>query len=260
MPPGSLVIVGTGITMAAHVTVEAKAWIQQADQVFFLVPGPIAAEWICQINPKAIDLSFCYGQGKRRIKTYREMVTHILAAVRKGQRVCAVFYGHPGIFVVPAHQAIRQARQEGFEAWMLPGISTEDCLFADLGIDPAWHGCQSFEATDFLVRPRRFDTTTGLLLWQVGVIGNLGPPQKEKAPGLAILAEVLAAHYGQDYEIIIYEAAQHPGFDPLIQHIPLSQMSEARITSLSTVYVPPKESAALDTTMWKRLGLPTEEP
>jgi hypothetical protein len=34
---------------------------------------------------------------------------------------------------------------------MLPAISAEDCLFADLGVDPADHGCPSYEATDFLV-------------------------------------------------------------------------------------------------------------
>jgi hypothetical protein len=37
---------------------------------------------------------------------------------------------------------------DGFDAVMLPGISAEDCLFADLGIDPGMIGCQSFEATD----------------------------------------------------------------------------------------------------------------
>jgi len=31
---------------------------------------------------------------------------------------------------------------------MLPGISAEDCLVADLGIDPASSGCQSYEAND----------------------------------------------------------------------------------------------------------------
>jgi len=34
---------------------------------------------------------------------------------------------------------------------MLPGISAEDCLFADIGVDPGIYGCQSFEATDLFV-------------------------------------------------------------------------------------------------------------
>jgi precorrin-2 methylase len=59
-----------------------------------------------------------------------------MTAVREGLNVCAAFYGHPGVFVYASHQSIRLARAEGFEAQMLPGISAEDCVFADLGIDP----------------------------------------------------------------------------------------------------------------------------
>ena len=60
-----------------------------------------------------------------------------------------------------------QARAEGFNARMLPGISAEDCLFANLGADPGTHGCQSFEATSFLLRKPKFDTLTHLILWQI---------------------------------------------------------------------------------------------
>ena len=50
--------------------------------------------------------------------------------------------------------------REGFNAQMLAGISAEDCLFADLGLDPGKNGCQSFEATDFLIRRRQFEPTS----------------------------------------------------------------------------------------------------
>jgi precorrin-3B methylase len=256
MPAGSLTVVGTGIKMAAHITVEAKAWIEQADKVFFLVTGEIAQEWILQLNPQAVNLSPLYARGRRRLDTYRQMVERILEAVRQGQRVCAVFYGHPGVFVLPAHEAVRQARREGFDARMLPGISAEDCLFADLGLDPAWSGCQSFEATDFLVRSRRFDTRSHLVLWQIGVIGNLRRPAKgEDLPGLAVLVEVLEAHYGPEHPVIIYEASPYPGLAPVIQRVPLGQAQNARITPISTMLVPPKEEAPLDAAMMERLGL-----
>ena len=65
------------------------------------------------------------------------MAEAILEPVRAGKRVCAAFYGHPGVFVLPSHDAISRARAEGFEATMLPGVSAEDCLVADLGVDPA---------------------------------------------------------------------------------------------------------------------------
>ena len=68
---------------------------------------------------------------------YARIVGDILDAVRGGASVCAAFYGHPGIFVTPSHDAVRRARAEGYPARMLPAVSAVDCLFADLGVDPA---------------------------------------------------------------------------------------------------------------------------
>ena len=255
MSTGSLTVIGTGIKVSAHITVESQAWIKQADSVFFVANDSITAGWLKQLNPNAIDLGNLYAPDKPRLASYREMVAKIVTAVRQGHRVCAVFYGHPGVFVWPSHEAIAQVRRAGFEAHMLPGISAEDCLFADLGIDPA-RGCQSFEATDFLIRPRRFDTATGLVLWQIGVVGRLTAPEAEQAlPGLAILVEVLIEHYGPQHDVIIYEAARYPGHDAVIQQMPLNRVSNAHVTVVSTMYVPPKTNAPVNTDMLHRLGL-----
>ena len=91
--------------------------------------------------------------------------------VRKGQNVVGVFYGHPGVFVSPSHRSIEIARMEGFTAKMLPGISAEDCLFADLNIDPAIPGCLTYEATDLLVRKKPFVPSGHLIVYQVGCVG-----------------------------------------------------------------------------------------
>ena len=256
MKPGSLTVVGTGIQFAGQITLEARAYIKQAEKVLFLVNDPITADWIRDVNPTAESLYPYYQQGKARINSYVEMVEHILCEVRKGLRVCAVFYGHPGIFVYPSHEAIKQARLEGFSAKMLPGISSEDCLFADLGIDPARTGCQSFEATDFLIHKRKFDTGCSLILWQIGCIGdltfNLGPYDSR---GLDVLTEYLCQYYDAAHPAIIYEAAEYPIFDPTIEHIPLAKLAETQISPISTLYIPPQTTASLDYEMLDRLGI-----
>jgi uncharacterized protein YabN with tetrapyrrole methylase and pyrophosphatase domain len=186
------------------------------------------------------------------------MVRRILSAVRKRQRVVAVFYGHPGVFVLPSHEAIRRARAEGYVARMLPGISAEDCLFADLGVDPALEGCQSFEATDFLARRRAFEPTSALVLWQIGVIGDLtfqSKASRYRRGGLPILAEVLLEKYPRSHPATIYEAAQYPVCDPVIRVLPLSKLARAKVSPISTLYVPPVGRKPLDRDMVKRLGL-----
>jgi uncharacterized protein YabN with tetrapyrrole methylase and pyrophosphatase domain len=93
------------------------------------------------------------------------------------QSVCR-FYGHPGVFVHSSHAAIKKAREEGYLAGMIPGISAADCLFADIGVDPSTSGCQFLEATDFLLRDRRLDVTGHVVLWQIGCVGDRGFARK----------------------------------------------------------------------------------
>ena len=77
-----------------------------------------------------------YGEGLERMHTYEAMVQHILAEVVASKRVVAAFYGHPGVCTYPTHESVRRARAAGLPARMLPAVSAEDCLFADLGVDP----------------------------------------------------------------------------------------------------------------------------
>jgi precorrin-6B methylase 1 len=255
MKLGSLTVVGTGIQFAGHMTIEARAHIKQAEKVLFLVSDPIAADWIKDINPSAESLYSCYQQGVSRMIAYKGMIERILHAVHQGMKVCAVFYGHPGVFVYPSHEAIKQARLEGYSAKMLPGISAEDCLFADLGIDPARNGCQSFEATNFLIYKRKFDTGCALILWQIGCIGD---PTFSLEPygthGLHVLTEYLCQYYDASHPAIIYEAAEYPIFDPSIETVPLARLPEAQISPISTLYIAPRLPAPLDAEMIERLG------
>jgi uncharacterized protein YabN with tetrapyrrole methylase and pyrophosphatase domain len=253
---GSLTVVGTGIQFAGQMTIEARAHIKQAEKVLFLVSDPITADWIKDINPSAESLYPCYQQGESRMIAYEAMIERILCEVRKDLRVCAAFYGHPGVFVYPSHEAIKQARLEGYSAKMLPGISAEDCLFADLGIDPARNGCQSFEATDFLIHKRKFDTGCALILWQIGCIGEFTfSLELYGARGLRVLSEYLCQYYGDEHPAIVYEATEYPIFDPSIEHVPLAKLPEAQISPISTLYVAPQTQAPLDDEMLERLGV-----
>lgn len=96
----------------------------------------------------------------------------MLQAVRDGLKVVGIFYGHPGVFTLPSRRAIEIARSEGYSAQMLPGISAEDCLFADLLVDPSFAGAQSVEATDLLLKERPLLTTSHVIIWQVGCVGR----------------------------------------------------------------------------------------
>lgn len=167
------------------------------------------------------------------------MVEEILGPMRAGSTVCAAFYGHPGVFVFPSHEAIRRARADGFSARMLPGVSAEDCLFADLGVDPAARGCQSYEATRFLEERPSLETRAALVLWQIGIVGSTAHTAAAEAPKLGELVERLCHLYGDDHGVVVYEASSYPGVAALVRPVPLHSLAGA-VTPASTLYVPPR--------------------
>lgn len=254
MKPGSLVIVGTGIRTVGHLTVEAIASMRVADKLLYLVADPIAEELIHQFNPGAESLYRFYGEDKLRLDSYNEMVENIMAQVRDGMKTCVAFYGHPGVFVYPSHEAIRQAREEGFEARMLPGISAEDCLFADLGIDPAASGCQSYEATDFMINNRKIDASSAVILWQVGVVGNWGYKRNEyDLSALPLLLERLYRDYPRNHKVIVYEAAMFMDCPPVIKQLPLHKIRQRDLSASSTLFIPPSRATTPNARICRRL-------
>jgi uncharacterized protein YabN with tetrapyrrole methylase and pyrophosphatase domain len=260
---GSLTIVGSGIQAVRQFTLESRQAVEQADKVLFLIPEDLISEiWLKKINPNSESLMDCYVEGKSRPEIYKEIVKRTLKYVREGLNVCVVYYGHPSVFVDPSHESIKQARSEGYTAWMLPGISAEDCLFADLGIDPGRYGCQSFEATDLLLNRRKFDTSSHLILWQIGLIGDFAyNPARDNKASLAVLVDFLKKYYRSNHEVFIYEAVEYAICKSIIQSLPLSELVESGYVSYgSTLYIPPmiSSSSAMSTVDYKmaqKLGI-----
>lgn len=223
--------------------------------MLFVVADPAMADWLRSLNENARSLSGLYRPGMRRREIYAEMVEEILAEVRAGARVCAVFYGHPGVYVAPSHLAVAQARAEGFPARMLPGISSEDCLFADLGVDPAEQGWQSYDSTDFLVRGYEPDPAAGLVLWQVDALGKLDASPGQEPGGLSVLADRLGQLYPAGHELVFYRASTYPIADALVERVRLDLLATLDASPGPTLYVPPARRRPIDPELAGRLGL-----
>lgn len=241
--------------LGLHLTVEAREEIEDADEVLHVAADSAAEAWLASLNPKSRSLATHYREGVPRRQIYDDMVEEILAAVREGGRVCAVFYGHPGVFVQPSHEAVRRAREEGFEARMLPAVSAEDCLVADLGVDPGAAGWQSWDATGFLLRGIGPEPTAGLVLWQVDGIGKLDWSLDPDPRGLQALAEVLEKLYPPEHEVVFYRASIYPILEGEAVRMPLRELAALESPPAPTLYVPPLPPRLVDRAMAGRLGI-----
>jgi hypothetical protein len=243
---GSLTIVGTGISIGGHLTPEARAAFERAEEAWYLVGDPVATALLEEINPRARSLHDLYDPGLPRLETYEAMVERLLASVRAGRQVCAAFYGHPGVFVYPSQKAIERARAEGYDATMLPGIGSLDCLWSDLGIDPAADGCQIYHATDFVLEARVPDTAATLVLLQINVIGQAGYVEEPDWSRLPVLVDYLLRFDPPGHETLGYEASPFPLTSPLVERAPISGLADAKLSPGMTLVVPPASRREAD--------------
>ncbi len=237
---GSLACVGVGMTLGSHLSPLARSYIEKADVVFAAVSDGIVELWLQEMHPDVRSLQPFYKEGSSRLDSYKGMVGAMLSEVRAGRKVCAAFYGHPGVFAWPSHKAIAVAREEGFEARMEPGISAEDCLYADLGIDPGKYGCQHFEASQLLFYKRRLDPSAYLVLWQVGIVGDYSLAKFSTGPEYRqVLVDRLARDYPLDHGIIVYRAATLPISSHRVERMALRDLPAADISLEDTLVLPP---------------------
>jgi hypothetical protein len=251
---GSLVCVGLGMTLGSHLGPLARSHIEQADVVFAGLSDGIVELWLQRMHADVRSLQPLYCEGKSRMHTYRAMVETMLTEVRTGKKVCGVFYGHPGVFAWAPHKAIEVARSEGYAAHMEPGVSAEDCLYADLGIDPGRYGCQHYEASQLLFYQRRIDPTAYLVLWQVGLVGDQSLARFSTGPAYRqVLVDVLARDYPLAHEVIIYRAATLPIQQARIERAALGELPQAHIGMADTVVIPPVRAMQPDREIRARL-------
>jgi precorrin-6B methylase 1 len=263
--PGKLICVGTGMRLAGQLTPLARSYIETADIVIGVVSNSFARKWLGEISKEYRCLLNYYGDcdvdGKNRRDTYRRMTETILTEVRAGKTVCAAFYGHPGVFACVSHLAIAGARAEGFSAEMLPGISAEDCLVADLGIDPGSTGMQSMEATQFMVFERKIDPTAILVLWQPFLAGELTLKRfNTTTTRLQILVNKLARDYPLDHTVILYEAATNALEKTRIDKLLLKDLPKASLSGATTLVIPAAHPLKWDQEIMDQLKAIPEAP
>lgn len=252
---GSLVCLGVGITLGSHISILAKNYIEQADVVFSLVSDGVVEQWVESMNENTRSLQSFYQEGVSRNITYQNMVMCILAEVKKGKHVVAAFYGHPGVFACVPHQAILEAKALGYSTIMEPGISSEDCLFADLAIDPGEYGCAQFEASQFMFFQRKIDPSAYLILWQVCIAGDISLTKFTKEKDyIKVLVEVLTENYPAEHNVILYEAPTLPIHSPRKEYLPLSQLVTAQLNQQTTLIIPPSKEMSRNDSVLTRLS------
>ncbi|OAX42040.1 tetrapyrrole methylase [Rhizopogon vinicolor AM-OR11-026] len=256
---GTLTIAGSGIASVGHITLGTLSYIKESDKIFYLVCDPVTEAFIHDNSTAdCFDLSVFYDKTKGRYDSYIQMCEVMLKAVRTGHDVLGVFYGHPGVFVSPSHRAIAVARQEGYSAKMLPGISAEDYMFADLEFDPALSGCKTCEATEILLRDKPLDPTLQNIIWQVGSVGVVDMEFSKSK--FHLLVDRLEKDFGPDHKIVHYIGAVLPQSATMMDTFTIADLRKEDVAkqfgTISTFYIPPRDERPINPAMAEAFGSP----
>ncbi|KAG6330821.1 hypothetical protein ID866_8267 [Astraeus odoratus] len=254
---GTLTIAGSGIASIKHITLETLSHIEQADKVYYGVTDPATEAFIRDKSKgDCSDLRVYYDTNKHRYESYVQMCEVMLKDVRAGNDVLGIFYGHPGVFVSPSHRAIAIARDEGFQAKMLPGISAEDYMFADLGFDPAIPGCMTQEATAIVVQNKKLDPSVHNIIWQVGGVG-VHDMVFDNAQ-FHHLVDRLEEDFGPDHKVMHYIGAVLPQSATVMEEYTIADLRKEEVVKqfnpVSTFYVPPRDVTSFDKATPQKLG------
>lgn len=211
--PFDIYIVGLGIVGARQITKEVGEVLRKSERVFLLFYQKVVHDYIAnELGTPVTDLHQEYEEGLDRLKTYRKMADRVMSAAERATGpVTLALYGHPTIFVSPTRLIQEEAPQRALRVKVLPGISSIDCIFAEIGFDPGTTGIQMYEATDFLVRRFAPDPAVPLFLWQVGALETgLYTARISKPERFVRLRQYLQTFYPEDHILYLLRTATYP--------------------------------------------------
>ena len=230
-------VVGTGIQLLRQLTPETQDEFVGADELLFVVADP-ALDCGSRTVFEGTFAQHAVPAWPSTTPDLRQMVAEILEPLRRGSRVCAAFYGHPGVFVAPSHEAIRQAR---------PGLSRPDAA-RSVGRElpdrrprgrPRRARLAELEATRLCWRAHSRSNRSGVVLWQVDAVGKLTWNLDPEPHGLRVLGEHLLGALPTGTRSSSMPRSLYPVADAIIEPVRLDALAELGATPGPTLYVPP---------------------
>lgn len=243
-------------------TIEVKNAIESSDCVMFLVNEPAIKHWIQNNSKNYISLDDVYFSHKNRKDSYAEIERCIIEMSQNYKQSCFVTYGHPLFLSSSALNVAKKLKNniDSAEVTIMPGVSSLDCLFCDMEIDPGSNGLQAYEATDMLLYDKDFNINTDLVIWQIGVMA-INEPIKDTTKinslinkkALSLLQIKLSEKYNQDQIIFLHVASIYPGIKSQIDKVELKDLTSISINRLATAYIPATKQTIINDKIYKQL-------
>jgi uncharacterized protein YabN with tetrapyrrole methylase and pyrophosphatase domain len=255
--PFDIAIVGLGIVGVHQITREVEETVRRCRCTFVVDAGFGVVSHLKSICAEVISLLPLYELGKERLHTYRRMAAEVVNAAIAGSPVCFATYGHPLVYCCPAILIQRAAKLLNLRVETLPGISSLDSLFVDLGFDAAADGLQMYETTDLLLRRRPIQNDVPCILWQVDAIAQpTYETDRRSAEHFLPLQSYLLEFYPPEHPVTLVLSKTFPLQQSVVESYRLRTLSIdlERGPQSGNLYIPPVwRRAIVDLELLKKL-------
>jgi len=177
------------------------------------------------------------------------MAAEVINAAKTGPPICFATYGHPLVYCYPAVLIQRPTKLLNLRVETLPGISSLDTLFVDLGIDIAADGMQMYEATDLILRRRPIQNDVTCILWQTNVVADpTYETDRRSAEHFLSLQNYLLEFYPPEHPITLVFSKTFPLLQSIIETYRVGTLAAelGRAPQGGNLYIPPLQRRAIE--------------
>src|SRR5882757_1188834 len=157
-----------------------------------------------------------------------------------------------------------------------PGCSLEFpqriTCFADVEFDPCFPGCNTYEATELLLRDRSLDPSIHNIIWQVGSVGVIDMEFEVgtlyslmhrliyvcKKSKFHLLVDRLEKDFGPDHKVVHYIGAVLPQATTMMDTFTIADLRKEDVAkqfgTISTLYIAPRDKPLAHPGMAEAIG------
>ncbi len=233
MAPG-ITILGLGPGAAEHLTLEARAVLQAASEVYLrTAQHPTVAALPAHLAIHSFDS--VYEAGNTFASVYQAIADEVVALGQRPQGVLYAVPGHPLVAEATVLAILSQARAAGLPVRVVAGLSFLEPVFTMLGVDPLVQGLQVMDATS-LEPSRPFLPAAPMQVWRPLLLAQVYGPR------VATLAKLtLLEFYPAEHPVTLVWATGVPDKER-VRVLPLYTLDRQHdLDHLTCAYVPPLE-------------------
>jgi len=140
-----LYLVGAGIAFPDHLTIQTIEILSRCEEIYTNLSDDQLQALPPDLRAKCVSIWSLYRDERDRTENYKDVTEAIIGRVMSLRPFGWMTPGHPLVFDSVSQALIKAGEERGWQVRVVPGISSLDTIFAEVGYDPA-NGLIVYEA------------------------------------------------------------------------------------------------------------------